>query len=264
MKTITILSLIVSFNILTFHTISGQNIGETAPDFSIQLLDGSTYNLDDQQGKVVVIFFLGNQCPYCISAAPNIESEIYDKYKGRNDFSLIGIDTWAQSSAKLPGFKSSTGVAFPLGVDGSSIASNYGTSYDKLVVIDKDGVLVHKTSSGGANGDISKAVDEVNKALAKMATSIEDVINDKSVVLLQNYPNPASNETSITFNLRKDSYVDLIVYDVTGKIISSLVSEQKNIGEHTVMFNVSNLKSGIYYYQLKAEDIVKTRRMMIR
>lgn len=264
MKTHSILSFIIALNILILSPVMGQNIGETALDFSIELLDGNTYNLADQQGKVVVIFFLGNQCPYCVSAAPNIESEIYDKYSGRNDFSMIGIDTWAQSSARLPGFKSSTEVTFPLGVDGSSVASNYGTTYDKLAVIDKDGILVHKTSSGGASGDISNAVDEVNKALAKMATSIDDGINNKFVSLSQNYPNPASEKTTIRYSLKEAGNVNLVVYDVTGKIILTLVSENKNIGEHEVTLNSSNLKSGIYYYQLKADDVVQTRRMMVR
>ena len=264
MKTITFLSLIIALNIMISSPAIGQDIGKAAPVFSVKLLDGSTYNLSDHQGKVVVIFFLGNQCPNCVSAAPKIESEIYAKYSGRNDFSMVGIDTWAQSSARLPAFKSSTEVSFPLGVDGSSIASNYATSYDKLAVIDKDGILVHKTSSGGANGDIGNTVEEVNKALAKMATSIDDEINNKSVSLSQNYPNPASGKTTISFTLKEAGNVNLVVYDVTGKIISTLVSENKNIGEHEVSFNTTNLNSGIYYYQLKAGDVVQTRRMMVR
>jgi peroxiredoxin len=252
------------FSILVAFQAKPQEVGKAAPDFSLETLSNGTYKLAEQSGKVVVIFFLGNQCGNCRSAAPNIQTKIFDTYSGRDDFSMIGIDTWGQSSARLPGFKSATGVTFPLGVDGSSVAQSFGSNYDKLAVIDKNGVLVHKTSSGGANGDIDNALEKIVEALDIMATSIDDEFNKKSAFLSQNYPNPVSGETTISFNLKEKSYVDLIIYDITGKIVSTLVSEERALGNHEITFNASTLNSGIYYYQLNAGDYTQTRRMMVR
>lgn len=82
--------------------------------------------------------------------------------------------------------------------------------------------------------------------------------------LKQNYPNPFNPTTTIGYSLPLDSRVNLIVYDVTGKEIISLVTnEQKAAGYYATTFNASNLSSGIYYYRLIAGDYKETKKMML-
>jgi hypothetical protein len=88
------------------------------------------------------------------------------------------------------------------------------------------------------------------------------IIPDK-YSLGQNYPNPFNPSTSIKFGLSKSGIVKLIVYDVTGKVISTLLNETFNAGEHTVLFNAENLSSGVYYYKLESGNFSDTKKMLL-
>ncbi|MEO8446191.1 MAG: T9SS type A sorting domain-containing protein [bacterium] len=68
--------------------------------------------------------------------------------------------------------------------------------------------------------------------------------------LYENYPNPFNPTTTINFDLSKKAMTKLIVYDVTGKEISTLINEQKEAGSHSIKFDGNNLPSGIYFYKL--------------
>jgi Secretion system C-terminal sorting domain len=69
--------------------------------------------------------------------------------------------------------------------------------------------------------------------------------------LSQNYPNPFNPSTKIDFELPEDGNVNLIVYDNSGKQVSTLVSGFKIAGYYSIQFNASNLASGIYYYKIQ-------------
>jgi len=72
--------------------------------------------------------------------------------------------------------------------------------------------------------------------------------------LYSNHPNPFNSSTTIEFTLPKSEFVELKVYNILGKEVSTLVSTKLNQGNHTYTFDGSNLASGIYYYQLTAGD----------
>jgi len=81
--------------------------------------------------------------------------------------------------------------------------------------------------------------------------------------LSQNYPNPFNPVTKINFEIPKDVYVTLKVYDISGREVKSLVNDIRTAGYHTVEFNASNLSSGIYFYTLKAGEFSKTLKMTL-
>lgn len=98
-------------------------------------------------------------------------------------------------------------------------------------------------------------------------TGVEDETQlPKEFALNQNYPNPFNPSTVITYHLPKASNVKLIIYDVLGNEIATLVDEYKPAGSYEVEFNpVSSIKhpaSGIYLYQLKAGDFIQTKKML--
>jgi len=72
--------------------------------------------------------------------------------------------------------------------------------------------------------------------------------------LFQNYPNPFNPSTTIEFNIPKSEFVELKVYNILGKEVSTLVSNKLNQGNYTYTFDGKNLASGIYYYQIIAGD----------
>ena len=81
--------------------------------------------------------------------------------------------------------------------------------------------------------------------------------------LEQNYPNPFNPTTNIEFNLPEQGEVELTVYDLLGNKIKTLVNEQKNAGNYNVTFDGKNLASGVYYYLLKTNGSLITKKMIL-
>ena len=83
------------------------------------------------------------------------------------------------------------------------------------------------------------------------------------IQLSQNYPNPFNPSTSIEYSVPKADFVQLRVFDISGRVIANLVSEQKSAGVYTVRFNASNLASGLYFYQLQIGNTVINKKMTL-
>ena len=81
--------------------------------------------------------------------------------------------------------------------------------------------------------------------------------------LSQNYPNPFNPVTTINYQIPKDGFVSLKVYDILGKEIVTLVNSDKVQGRYTVEFDGSRFASGMYIYKLQSGDFVETRKMML-
>ncbi len=81
--------------------------------------------------------------------------------------------------------------------------------------------------------------------------------------LNQNYPNPFNPTTNIKFNIPESGYARLTVFNVLGQEVETLVNNQLNAGEHTVVFNASNKPSGVYFYKLSVEGFEETRKMIL-
>jgi hypothetical protein len=76
------------------------------------------------------------------------------------------------------------------------------------------------------------------------------VSNPNKNVLYQNYPNPANPKSKIEFEISSNAIVKIDIFDVTGKLVNTLINERKTPGTYDVSFNGNNLASGIYYYKL--------------
>ena len=97
-----------------------------------------------------------------------------------------------------------------------------------------------------------------------MAAEVKtEEIFPKDFMLYQNYPNPFNPFTTIQYSIPNTSNVTLKVYDILGNEIAILVNEEKPTGFYELTWNAENLPSGIYFYQLRAGDIVETKKMII-
>ena len=91
----------------------------------------------------------------------------------------------------------------------------------------------------------------------------EDSSLPKSFELSQNYPNPFNPTTKITYSIPITSNVMITVYDVSGKEVVTIENCQKKAGTYTLLFNAEKLASGVYYYNLTANEFSSTKKFVI-
>jgi photosystem II stability/assembly factor-like uncharacterized protein len=84
-----------------------------------------------------------------------------------------------------------------------------------------------------------------------------------SFSLSQNYPNPFNPTTKIQFALPKNAFAKLIIYDVLGREVETLVNEQLAHGIYEVNWDATNYPSGVYFYRLAADNYVESRKMIL-
>ena len=85
----------------------------------------------------------------------------------------------------------------------------------------------------------------------------------KQFELHQNYPNPFNPTTVIRYGLPKESSVKLVVYNILGEVVKTLVENTQKAGSYEVYFEASNLATGIYIYRIQAGDFVETKKMIL-
>ncbi len=91
-----------------------------------------------------------------------------------------------------------------------------------------------------------------------------DEITPKVFSLKQNYPNPFNPKTTIEFSIPKSEYVELKIFDISGKEIQTLVSENMNSGTYQYDWQASDaVASGIYYYVIKAGEYTDTKKLVL-
>ncbi|MCF7811800.1 T9SS type A sorting domain-containing protein [bacterium] len=81
--------------------------------------------------------------------------------------------------------------------------------------------------------------------------------------LCEPYPNPFNSFTNICYNLSKQTFVRLTVYDITGREIRRLVEEDVSVGQHTYSFNSDGLATGLYIVQLQAGGVELNQKMVL-
>lgn len=85
----------------------------------------------------------------------------------------------------------------------------------------------------------------------------------KQFSLGQNYPNPFNPVTKIKFDIAKQSNVKITVYDVTGKLVTTLVNENLNPAKYEITFSGGGLASGAYFYKIQAGDFTDVKKMLL-
>jgi Secretion system C-terminal sorting domain/FG-GAP-like repeat len=115
--------------------------------------------------------------------------------------------------------------------------------------------------------------DMQNTSAAFPIEIVTEVVEDKNILpsgfrLYQNYPNPFNPSTKINFTIPvveaySNTPVSLDVYDVLGNEVATLINEEKPAGSYEILFDASNLPSGVYFYQLKTGNHIQTKKMLL-
>jgi hypothetical protein len=103
------------------------------------------------------------------------------------------------------------------------------------------------------------------RSLTEIITGAENIsaIIPETYSLVQNYPNPFNPTTNIRYSVTKSGMVKLVVFDVLGREVQTLVNEVLQPGTYETAFDGSMLPSGVYYYTLAAGDFKSVKKMMI-
>jgi hypothetical protein len=170
---------------------------------------------------------------------------VSDQRGNLTDFEFFDRNTWEHLGVlNITGVSNTDGIAsFPYPLPDYPLGVFAALNDDKSVAIvgwDKIFNEIFPDSSGSSSG------------------SLPDIFR-----LMQNYPNPFNYDTIIGYTIVSPSSVSLIIYDVLGNEISTLVNEGQEEGDYEVTFNASDLTSGVYYYRLKAGSLVKSRKMVL-
>ena len=89
----------------------------------------------------------------------------------------------------------------------------------------------------------------------------EPEIPEESIIY--NFPNPIKNSTTINYSLKKNSHVNIRIYNIKGQLVSTIVNESKPKGEHSVIYNTKDLRSGVYSYKMQTEDKSEIKKMIV-
>ncbi|MCZ2442358.1 MAG: T9SS type A sorting domain-containing protein, partial [Flavobacteriales bacterium] len=136
-------------------------------------------------------------------------------------------------------------------------ALNLDTTNTQLGKISGDKYLVK-----GASDYLTKLNDILQSKFGINEEYKEQII-PKEYSLHQNYPNPFNPITTIKYDLPTDGLVQLEIFDILGKRVTTLVNEYKSAGSYEHQFDASNLASGVYIYKLQAGDFIASRKMLL-
>lgn len=218
--------------------------------FRLDSLTGSLYMYDSQNSCSSYYYCklrdslraeLNQQIFYCTVGSPNTcNSKGFSTLFGTN----VAVIGFRVSSSNQTHNRKYTDKFGPLHTDNSYSSGHVGYyESDDLIGCLIDGVLYGDSTLVGIES--------------------EGVASQKSYFLHPNYPNPFNPVTRITFEIARGGKVELTVYDVAGKEVSRLFSEEMSPGRYEKEFDGSNLSSGVYFYRLSAQDFVATRKMIL-
>jgi hypothetical protein len=121
---------------------------------------------------------------------------------------------------------------------------------------------VAPTAPVGEAGAVRLAVTAEGAAPRTVAVRLV-VEAPTALTLSPNYPNPFNPVTTIAYELPEAQTVRLVVYDVLGRRVATLVEDRQDAGRHEVRFDASPLASGLYVYRLMAGEAVRSGRMLL-
>ncbi|MEG8945931.1 DUF362 domain-containing protein [Rosettibacter firmus] len=100
-----------------------------------------------------------------------------------------------------------------------------------------------------------------------LITSLKEEVNislPDEYQLMQNFPNPFNPSTRIGFYIPKNEFVDLRVYDITGREIKKIINKEISAGYHEIVFDADNLSSGIYFYRITTQNFYDAKKMILQ
>jgi photosystem II stability/assembly factor-like uncharacterized protein len=215
---------------------------------------------------------------------PNILYCVQDA-KGGISKSIDGGENWFQIDSSFRTLNTTMSVSsiyldeikpgrFYVSTKGNGSFTN-DSSWGGLFLTEDDGLTWRKLFTGHVTyirGDNSNPKNiyfntflGIMKIPDTLTTDIsrEDDFIPQKFELLQNYPNPFNPSTTISWQSPFSSHQTLKVYDILGREVATLVNEWKEAGRYSIAFDGSKLASGVYIYQLRVNDFVSSKKLIL-
>lgn len=131
--------------------------GDIAPDFTVEMLDGSKVTLSELRGKVVLVGFWATWCPPCRLELSHMQKDVIDRFAGK-DLVVLPISR-GEKRKTVEDYIAKMGYTFPVGLDGDqSIYKKYASNYiPRSFVVGRDGKVVYVAV--GYDEQIAKEID---------------------------------------------------------------------------------------------------------
>lgn len=191
------------------------------------------------------------------------------------------LDITDPKNIKEVGFFDTVGNATCIRKNGSYIYiadGNYGLRIIDVSEVTNPNEVGYYDSPGTASGIevlgsliyIADGSEPLKIIRNELITSVKQEHSEKpeDFTLAQNYPNPFNAMTTIGYQIKENTRVELSIYNTLGQRIANLVDEWKTAGKHQVLWNGRNergedVSAGIYLYQFRAADFIKTKKMLL-
>jgi photosystem II stability/assembly factor-like uncharacterized protein len=144
------------------------------------------------------------------------------------------------------------------------VTSNYGANW---ISVDNIGLPITQFNSISIIDDelylTTNAHGIWKRPLSEITSFGKEFLNKDNFSLMQNYPNPFNPITTISYSVKEEGFVQIMVYGVLGDEVATLVEEEKLQGNYSVKFDGNNLPSGVYMYLLRVNNFSDSKKMIL-
>lgn len=192
---------------------------------------------------------------------------------------VANASLWDNKNQCKPAFYSSVNVGlnynsldslitFANKLNQSEYTTSSWTNFSKNLESAKTSMAKNYTYSVSAADSLGSAKENLNASIKKLVlktTNIADQQNEfpKEFSLEQNYPNPFNPITSINYSVPRSGYISLKVFNLLGEEVANLYEGISQAGNFSVQFNGGKLVSGVYIYQLKGENFIQSKKLVL-
>jgi hypothetical protein len=114
-----------------------------------------------------------------------------------------------------------------------------------------------------ARENVQRAIQEYQSNFASMTYTPPPAIPIANYELFQNYPNPFNPTTTIRYGIPEDGNVTIEIFDILGQRVKTVVNEFQRTGRYEVRLNSTGLASGVYIYQLRVNEFITSKKMVL-
>jgi hypothetical protein len=242
----------------------------TAPHFLVQ--PDSKFDLEDVMSFVMMWNWYTSSSSSAVSKWISTGNPVNLEFDHKNIIIEFPNDAIA---GEVHIFDLNSQVEYKITNDDNTLSFDFYNKETKLLTYlterSKSGVITIPIKITGKIADMDvryKFVDANGNIVSQSTQSIKIENIPDQFKLHQNYPNPFNPITTINYDLPQQTHVNLIIYDILGREVVKLVSEEIPAGYKTIIWDSRNnygdpVSAGIYFYQIQTKDFVKTKKMVL-